>query len=189
MILASKSPRRRELLSLFADSFEIIPAEGEEFIPEGTSPKDAVILLSSQKAQEIARSHGGETIIAADTVVAIDGEILGMPKSAEDAVRMLTKLSGREHFVYTGVCVIFPDGSVSSFAEETSVEFHTLSEKEIADYVATGEPMDKAGAYGIQGRGALIVKRINGDYYNVMGLPVGRLYREIKQQTAKKEVR
>ncbi len=181
MILASRSPRRRELLSLFAEDFRIIPAEGEEIIPEGTSPKDAVLILSRQKAEEISARFTDDVIISADTVVSIDGEILGKPRSPEEAVQMLTKLSGREHYVYTGVCVIFPDGSTVNFAEETTVEFHPLTSKEILDYVSTGEPMDKAGAYGIQGKGALLVKRIDGDYYNVMGLPVGRLYREIRQ--------
>lgn len=180
MILASQSPRRRELLSLIEDRFSVIPARGEEIIPAGTLPQDAVIMLSRQKATEIYSMYTGETVVAADTVVVIDGLILGKPRDKEDAAAMLRRLSGREHFVYTGVCVIFPDGSVSSFAEETVVEFQQLSEKEIADYIATGEPMDKAGAYGIQGKGALLVKRINGDYYNVMGLPVSRLNREIQ---------
>lgn len=180
MILASQSPRRRELLKLIADRFNVIPANGEEYIPAGTSPRDAVVLLSQQKAREIYSLYSGETVIAADTVVAIDGVILGKPHSEKEAADMLRQLSGREHYVYTGVCVIYPNGEISSFAEETRVEFFPLSEQEIADYVATGDPMDKAGAYGIQGRGALLVKGINGDYYNVMGLPVGRLYRELR---------
>ena len=180
MILASRSPRRRELLSLITDRFSIIPARGEEIIPAGTAPKDAVIMLSRQKAAEIYSMYTGETVVAADTVVVIDGLILGKPRDKEDAAAMLRRLSGREHFVYTGVCVIFPDGSMSSFAEETVVEFLQLTEQEIADYIATDEPMDKAGAYGIQGKGALLVKRISGDYYNVMGLPIARLNREIQ---------
>ena len=180
MILASQSPRRRELLSLIADRFNVIPANGEEYIPAGTSPRDAVVLLSQQKAREIYSLYSGETVIAADTVVSIDGVILGKPHSEKEAADMLRQLSGREHYVYTGVCVIYPNGEICSFAEETRVEFFPLSEQEIADYVATGDPMDKAGAYGIQGRGALLVKGIKGDYYNVMGLPVGRLYRELR---------
>lgn len=177
MILASQSPRRRELLSLITDKFSIIPAKGEEIIGENVSPSEAVKMLARQKAVEIYSKYKDETIIAADTVVAIDGEILGKPHSAENAAEMLRKLSGRRHSVFTGVCVIHHDGETDIFAEETQVEFYPLTEREIADYVATGEPMDKAGAYGIQGRGALLVKGISGDYYNVMGLPVGRLYR------------
>lgn len=177
MILASQSPRRKELLGLITDKFSVIPAKGEENIHDGTSPEDAVKLLSRQKAIEIYTEYKNETIIAADTVVAIDGDILGKPADKTQAEEMLKRLSGREHSVYTGVCVIFPDGRVSCFAEHTRVEFYPLSDEEIADYIATGEPMDKAGAYGIQGKGALLVKGIVGDYYNVMGLPVGRLKR------------
>ncbi len=179
MILASQSPRRRELLSLITADFRVIPARGEEILPDGISPKDAVILLSRQKAAEIYKEYKNDTIIASDTVVAIDGKILGKPVDEADAAEMLRLLSGRTHSVFTGVCIINPDGSENSFAEETTVEFWELSDEHIADYVSSGEPMDKAGAYGIQGSGALLVKRINGDYYNVMGLPVGRLYREL----------
>ena len=176
MILASKSPRRKELLSLITEDFCVIPAVGEELLPEGISPERAVILLSRQKAAEIYAQHKGELIVASDTVVAAQGEILGKPADKEDAKRMLRLLSGRSHSVFTGVCVIAQDGSEHYFAEQTIVEFRTLSDSEINAYIATGEPMDKAGAYGIQGKGALLVRRIEGDYYNVMGLPVCRLY-------------
>lgn len=182
MILASASPRRRELLGLITDDFKIIPSKGEENIPEGIAPEDAVKLLAEQKAEEIYSANRGEVIIAADTVVAVGGEILGKPRDEKHAAEMLKTLSGRRHFVFTGVCVIFTDGSREVFAEETAVDFYPLSEREIADYVATGEPMDKAGAYGIQGRGALLVKGIVGDYYNVMGLPVGRLNAVLKSR-------
>lgn len=177
MILASQSPRRKELLSLISGEFKIIPAVGEENIPEGTPPEQAVLLLSRQKATEIYSQYKNETIIAADTVVAIDGRILGKPHSEAHAAEMLRTLSGRVHSVFTGVCVIFADGRIENFAEQTSVEFYPLSDAEIADYIATGEPMDKAGAYGIQEQGALLVKRIEGDFYNVMGLPISRLSR------------
>lgn len=185
MILASKSPRRIELLGLFCRDFEVIPAQGEELLPEGISPREAVILLSKQKAEEISvrRFPDGnirDTIIAADTVVSIDGEILGKPKTPEHAEEMLHQLSGRKHSVFTGVTLITPKSSVT-FAEETLVEFYPLTAQEIEDYTSTGEPMDKAGAYGIQGRGALLVKRIEGDYYNVMGLPVGEVYHCLKE--------
>ena len=183
MILASQSPRRRELIALISPEFRVMPAQGEEILPEGISPEQAVLLLSRQKADEVRQREfpgGGavpETIVAADTVV--DGEILGKPHSAEDAAEMLRLLSGREHSVYTGVTVISGEECVS-FAERTAVEFFPLTEQEIASYVATGEPMDKAGAYGIQGRGALLVRRIDGDYYNVMGLPVGELNQRLR---------
>lgn len=179
MILASQSPRRRELLSLITRDFRIIPAKGEERLPDNITPKEAVLLLSRQKAMEIYSEYKSEVIIAADTVVAIDGKILGKPADAEEAAAMLHLLSGRTHSVFTGVCIISADGEQKSFAEETTVEFWQLSEQMIEDYVQSGEPMDKAGAYGIQDAGALLVKRINGDYYNVMGLPVGRLLREM----------
>lgn len=184
MILASQSPRRRELLGLFCPEFEVIPAKGEEILPDGISPCEAVKLLSKQKAEEISARNFPDgnirdTIVAADTVVAIDGEILGKPHSPEHAKEMLRKLSGRKHSVFTGVTLITPSDSVT-FAEETLVEFYPLTEQEIEIYTASGEPMDKAGAYGIQGRGALLVKRIEGDYYNVMGLPAGEVYQRLK---------
>lgn len=186
MILASQSPRRRELLGFITRDFRVIPAEGEEKIPEGASPEETVLLLSRQKATEIYSKYKNtcdkDTIIAADTVVTIDGEILGKPRDEAQAAEMLRKLSGRTHSVFTGVCVIFPDGSAESFAEETRVEFYPLSEKEISDYIATGDPMDKAGAYGIQEKGAVNVKGIVGDFYNVMGLPVGRLARILRER-------
>lgn len=184
MILASQSPRRRELLGLFCPEFEVMPAQGEELLPDGISPREAVILLSKQKAEEISArkfpdGNITDTIVAADTIVATDGEILGKPKSQEHAAEMLRRLSGRVHSVFTGVTLITPKTSVT-FAEETLVEFYPLTAQEIADYTATGEPMDKAGAYGIQGLGALLVKRIEGDYYNVMGLPAGEVYHRLK---------
>ena len=184
MILASQSPRRRELLGLITEDFEVVPAQGEELLPEGILPRDAVILLSKQKAEEIRQRRFPDmpeipdTIIAADTVVAVDGEILGKPADRKNASEMLHKLSGRKHGVFTGVTIISGADTVS-FAEETLVEFYPLTDEEILGYIDSGDPMDKAGAYGIQGRGALLVKRIEGDYYNVMGLPIGRLYREL----------
>ncbi len=180
MILASQSPRRFELLRMITEDFSVLPAMGDENIPEGTPPEQAVQLLAQQKAREIRTLTTTKTIIAADTVVAIDGKILGKPKDVKDAMDMLTLLSGRTHSVFTGVCVIDADGTEHVFAEETQVEFYDLEPAEIMEYVMTGEPMDKAGAYGIQERGALLVKRINGDYYNVMGLPIARLSRLLK---------
>ena len=180
MILASQSPRRRELLAFISPDFRVIPAVGEENIPDGAAPEQAVLALSRQKAEEVSRANKGELVIAADTVVAIDGKILGKPHSEAEAFEMLSTLSGRVHSVYTGVCVIFADGSTENFAEETKVEFYPLTAEEINAYIATGDPMDKAGAYGIQEKGSANVKGIVGDFYNVMGLPVGRLARALR---------
>lgn len=182
MILASQSPRRKELLGFITSDFRVIPARGEEITPEGALPEETVLTLSRQKAEEIAAEHKGEIIIAADTIVSIGGEILGKPRNERHAFEMLRKLSGRTHSVFTGVSVIFGDGSVKSFAEETKVEFYELTDAEINAYIATGDPMDKAGAYGIQEKGAANVKGIIGDFYNVMGLPVGRLARILRDQ-------
>lgn len=179
MILASKSPRRIELMTLAGFDFTAVPATGEENIPDGTSPSDAVLLLSRQKAEEIAEKYPCDTVIGADTVVALGNDIMGKPKTEQDAFDMLKKLSGRTHTVLTGVCVISPDKHIH-FYEKTEVEFYPLGDDEIRRYIASGEPMDKAGAYGIQEKGAMFVKRINGDFYNVVGLPVARLARELK---------
>lgn len=178
LILASKSPRRKELLSLITSDFEVIPATGEERADRSLTPSEYVTELAKHKAEEVAAKHREDVVIGADTVVAVDGEILGKPKDADDARRMLTLLSGREHYVYTGVCISTGSRN-ASFCEGTRVSFFSLSDHDIDGYIRTGEPFDKAGAYGIQGIGALLVSGITGDYYNVMGLPVGRLYREL----------
>ena len=180
LILASKSPRRKELLSLITTDFEIIPAVGEENADPALSPDMFVRALAEQKALEIAESHPDDAVIGSDTVVAVNGEILGKPKDKADAFRMLSLLSGTSHSVFTGVAVV-KNGKVHSFTEETKVRFFPLDEFEIERYIATGEPFDKAGAYGIQDIGALLVEGIDGDYYNVMGLPVGRLFRLMKE--------
>lgn len=177
MILASASPRRKELLSYIADDFKVIPAKGEENIPDGSSPEETVYMLSRQKAEEIYSTYKNETIIAADTIVSIDGKILGKPHDKHEAFEMLSALSGRTHAVYTGVCIITKNGERMSFTEKTEVEFYPLSENDIRSYIATGDPMDKAGAYGIQEKGAFLVKGIIGDFYNVMGLPIAQLKR------------
>ncbi len=180
LILASKSPRRKELLSIITTDFDIIPAMGEENADPALPPEKFVEALAIAKAQEIAETHPDDIIIGSDTVVAVNGEILGKPKNEADAHRMLSLISGTKHSVFTGAAVI-KNGRIYSFTEETKVKFFSLTEKEITDYIATGEPFDKAGAYGIQDYGALLVEGIEGDYYNVMGLPVGRLYRLMKE--------
>lgn len=209
IILASGSPRRKELLEQIGLTFEVCPAKGEEIITT-TVPSDVVKELSKQKAEEVAggilgwmergcpfpglsESLKGQVpfegqdimVIGSDTVVAFDGKILGKPKDEADAKRMLSMLSNKTHSVYTGVTIVFIDKNLQTgeitFFDKTDVSMYEISEKEIERYIATGEPMDKAGAYGIQGKGAIFIKQIEGDYYNVMGLPIGKLYQELQK--------
>lgn len=182
IILASQSPRRRELLGQMGLSgFIIRPAQGEEVVDPDLSPHKLVEELSSQKAAEVAAtSDRDDLIIAADTVVAIDGTVLGKPHSPQEAFSMLSRLSGRRHTVYTGVTVRRGETTLTAH-EATHVHFRPLTHSEIEAYIATGEPMDKAGAYGIQGYGALLVEGIAGDYSNVVGLPVCRLGQMLTQ--------
>ena len=174
IILASGSPRRKELLSLAGlENFIVAPAEVDETVQAGLKPDEVVKQLSRKKA-EGASFSARDIIIAADTVVSIDNKILGKPEDEDEAVRMLTMLSGRTHRVYTGVTVRRGDEYLTE-VESTTVYFRELDEEEIQAYVKTGEPMDKAGSYGIQGRGCTFAKRLEGDYFNVMGLPMARL--------------
>ena len=179
LILASASPRRKELLGLFRTPFEIRVADIDETMDPDLAPYDEVARVSRLKALAVDR-EAGDTVIAADTIVVCEGKVLGKPHSREEACRMLRLLSGRDHQVMTGVTVV-RDERAETFTEVTDLHFRDLSEKEIADYVATGEPMDKAGAYGIQGGAALFCQRLVGDYYNVMGLPVCRLGEVLRQ--------
>lgn len=169
LILASKSPRRKELLSLITENFVIKTANVDETLPRGITPDKAVEYLSKIKAEPFA--NGVDTVIGADTVVAVDGKILGKPTNRQEAFDMLKTLRGKYHSVFTGVTVIKPEGTVT-FSVETRVKFFDLTDDEINAYIATGECDDKAGAYGIQGKGALLVEKIDGDYFNVVGLPV-----------------
>jgi len=186
IILASASPRRKELLEQIGLEFQICPAAGEEIITT-EDPPEAVRMLSFQKADEVWDNQKERQdhilVIGADTVVAYGGEILGKPKDQADAVRMLNMLQGREHQVCTGVTMVWKsdDGkkNVYTFHVTTSVVLYSMTEEEIAEYVRSGEPMDKAGAYGIQGRFAAFVRSVSGEYNNVVGLPVGRLYQEL----------
>lgn len=173
IILASQSPRRRELLrQMGLTDFIIRPARGEEIADPSLSPDRLVEALSRQKAAEVADcSDPGDLIVAADTVVAIDGTVLGKPHSPQEAFAMLSRLSGRHHTVYTGVTLRRGD-TILTAHEATRVHFRTLTNREIESYIATGEPMDKAGAYGIQGYGSMLVEGISGDYFNVVGLPI-----------------
>ena len=197
MILASASPRRKELLEQIGAEFVICPAKGEEVITE-TDPSAVVMELSRQKAEEVAygvliynEQHADLAtpqdilVIGADTVVAYENQILGKPKDEEDARRMLTMLSGNTHSVYTGVTFVFIDKEGRTgehcFFEKTDVCMYPLKEEEIDRYIQSGDPMDKAGSYGIQGRFAIHIKEIRGDYNNVVGLPVARLYQELQK--------
>ena len=182
IILASGSPRRRELLEMLgARDMLVIPAKGDEVPPRGAGPGDTVKALSRAKTLEVAEHRpAGDVIIGADTIVWLDGRVLGKPHLEREAAEMLNELSGRAHEVWTGVCIA-RGGEVLCEAERTEVRFRELSGREIAAYIATGEPMDKAGAYGAQGLGALFVERIDGDFFNVMGLPLCRLGRMLKK--------
>ncbi|MBR2681990.1 MAG: septum formation protein Maf [Atopobiaceae bacterium] len=187
MILASASPRRLELLRTCGFTVCVHPANIDESYHEDETPNSLVKRIATEKAHAAARELDvlDDLLVAADTIVWDDnGDVLGKPRDEADACRMLTLLSGRTHHVTTGVCVMAPTSSRAgeiSFAETTHVMFHPLSEDEIAAYVSSGEPMDKAGAYGIQGYGCALVRMIKGDYLNVVGLPVSRLLREINR--------
>lgn len=191
IILASASPRRRELLGQIGVEFEIMTSDGEE-IYRSKEPAEIVMELARQKAEQVEQKcreekidigEGGEIIIGADTIVVRDGEILGKPADERDAFHMIKSLQGRSHQVYTGVAFVETDRSgekkVTVHAEETKVFVHAMRDEEIEGYIATGEPMDKAGAYGIQGRFAAFIDRIEGDYYNVVGLPVAYVYHQL----------
>jgi len=196
IILASNSPRRKQLLEQVGFEFDVCPSGCDEVVTS-TVPSEVCVELSKQKAIDVASAismyneeHADIAapqdliIIGSDTIVAIDGEILGKPSDDEKAKEMLRKLSGNVHSVFTGVTFVFmaSDGRVGeySFYDKTDVEVYELSEEEITEYVDTGDPLDKAGAYGIQGYFAKHIKKIDGDYYNVVGLPIGRLYHELK---------
>jgi septum formation protein len=175
IILASASPRRRELLRQIGLIFAVVPSEIEEDVKDGEEPREHVLRLARIKAQEIARDQDSAVIIAADTIVVLGGEILGKPKDEEEAFEMLSRLSGRVHRVFTGFCVLSSDGSEYSEAVESKVRFKHLTPEEIRGYIKTGEPMDKAGAYAVQGRGSYMIKKIQGSYTNVVGLPLCEL--------------
>lgn len=191
IILASGSPRRRELLSQLGVTFTVCPAKGEELTTK-TLPCDIVCELSHQKALEIAKAQNTSCyVIGADTIVSFENQILGKPKDSADAIRMVSMLQGNTHQVYTGVTLIEVGETgilrEKSFYEETNVHVCPMTEEEISSYVATGEPLDKAGAYGIQGAFSIYVSGIDGDYFNVVGLPVCRLYHELSKFARKAE--
>ena len=173
LILASGSPRRRELLSLYTTDFTVCVSDFDESTVTAATPAKLVEKLARGKCLAVAAQHPGAVVLGCDTVVDVNGEVFGKPHSVEDAKRMLRALSGTTHQVHTGVCVT--DGSrTESFVDSCKVTFFPLSEEEIDFYTATQEPYDKAGAYAIQGRAALWLDRMEGDYYTIMGLPVSR---------------
>jgi septum formation protein len=176
VVLASQSPRRRDLLDLIKIQHTVRPADIDESPLAGERPFDCVERLARTKGRRIAALEPDAVVIAADTVVVVDDRILNKPVDVADARDMLSALSGREHVVHTAVCVI-RDGTEVAAVETVGVRFRSLSDAEIEAYIATGEPMDKAGAYGIQGYGATIVERVSGDFFAVMGLPLVRLTR------------
>lgn len=175
-IVASASPRRRELMEKAGYEFEIIPSDAPEDIPEGLSVEQAVSLLAERKALSVLEENPEAVVLGCDTVVALDGKILGKPADRNEAREMLRFLSGREHVVVTAVCIADKDRK-ETFANVTAVEFYELSEPTVESYASSGESDDKAGAYGIQGLGAALVKGIKGDYFSVMGLPVAQCVR------------
>jgi septum formation protein len=178
VILASGSPRRRELLAYLIDKFDAIPSGIDE--EASGSPRQQVEKLATDKALDIARQYPDALVIGADTLVAVGGQVLGKPRDEADAADMLRMLSGRAHNVYTGVAVI-SSGKTHIAVESTRVTFSHMSDDEIREYIATGEPMDKAGAYGIQGYGGKYISGIHGCFFNVMGLPLNRLYTMLKE--------
>ena len=179
LILASASPRRAEILSMLGYEFDIIPAHCDENI-DGLSAAEGVGELARRKAQAVADLYPHRAVLGSDTLVAVEGKVLGKPATEAEAAEMLRALSGKTHSVYTGISVVKGERAVTETVE-AKVTFRTLTEEEISDYIATGEPMDKAGAYGIQGKGAVLVEGIEGDFFNVMGLPASRVYLLLKQ--------
>ncbi|MBE6824297.1 MAG: septum formation protein Maf [Ruminococcaceae bacterium] len=178
VILASQSPRRQELLKDIVSDFVIEPSNAQEIVPDGTPALKVPQVLAMLKASDVAAHHKEDIVIGSDTVVVVDEMVLNKPKDEKEAYRMLKLLSGRRHIVCTG-CAIVCGNKSHSFSVETEVEFFKLTDKEIYDYIATKDPMDKAGAYGVQSKGKTLVKGIYGDYYNVVGLPIGVLKREL----------
>lgn len=179
LILASGSPRRSEILKNAGYEFSVKPSSADESLPGGILPEDAVKLLSERKA-DAAKIGPGEVVLSADTVVSLENSILGKPRDSAEAFAMLKSLSGRTHSVYTGVTIKSADKK-RVFAVKTDVVFYPLSDDEINAYIATKEPFDKAGAYGIQGRAAVFAEKIDGDYYSVVGLPLSKCARTLRE--------
>lgn len=186
IILASASPRRQELLKYITTDFDVVPSNIDETLPENIDAEKSAECLAVKKAEYIAASFPESIIIGSDTVVVCENEILGKPVDETDAQRMLKLLSGKTHTVITGVCITCSAAQkTQSFSQSTAVKFYPLTDREICDYIASGEPMDKAGAYGIQDKGCVFIEGIEGDFFSVMGLPVARLKRELAEFSEK----
>lgn len=188
IVLASASPRRQEILTLAGVSFIVAPA-AQEFAPAGLSPEQRVQELARSKAAQVAPLYPGQITLGSDTMVSVDDRVLGKPRSENEAIEMLLCLQGRTHRVLTGVWLLVADAAGNAvretgFTDITEVDFYPMTRQEAADYVATGEPMDKAGAYGIQGYGMRFVRGIRGDFYTVMGLPGGKTVRALSDFVA-----
>jgi len=189
-ILASASPRRKELLEQIGLSFQVITGDTEEIITKD-KPGEIVMELATVKAESIFKNNTKAVVLGADTIVALDDEILGKPANQDEAYKMIKNIQGRKHAVYTGVCLVYTEAGekkISCFYEKTDVEVYSMDEAEIMAYISTIEPYDKAGGYGIQGPFAAYIKGIEGDYNNVVGLPVGRVYQELKKINYFKEI-
>ncbi|MCR5718743.1 MAG: Maf family protein [Oscillospiraceae bacterium] len=180
LILASGSPRRQELLKRITEDFTVSPVDADETLPDGIPTDMAAAYLADLKAAAAAKLFPDDTVLGCDTIVILNDEIMGKPKDRDDAHRMLRALSGESHSVLTG-CSLYHGKQTTVFTTETLVTFYPLSDAEIEAYLDTGEPFDKAGAYGIQGKGSLLVREIEGDYFNVVGLPVAALSRQLRQ--------
>lgn len=180
LVLASASPRRKEILKNLGYEFECLPVDIDESVPNGTNPVKAVTELARKKAAATFELRPDCVVIGSDTVVVLDGKILGKPRDRDHAFEMLKSLSGRIHVVHTAVAIVSKTKS-EVFCSSTEVEFYRLSDEEIKEYINTKEPMDKAGAYGIQGKGITLVKRISGDFYTVVGLPAAETARRLRE--------
>ena len=180
LILASGSPRRQELLKRITEDFTVSPVDADETLPDGIPTDMAAAYLAALKAAAAAKLFPDDTVLGCDTIVILNDEIMGKPKDRDDAHRMLRALSGESHSVLTG-CSLYHGKQTTVFTTETLVTFYPLSDAEIEAYLDTGEPFDKAGAYGIQGKGSLLVREIEGDYFNVVGLPVAALSRQLRR--------
>ena len=180
LILASQSPRRKELLERCHVRFTTEVADIDETLDPSVSLEEAMEDLAWRKAEKIFEKHPDSVVIGADTIVVLDQEVLGKPKDEEDAFRMLSELSGNTHQVMTGVCIVSSEKKIT-FCDSSDVEFYPLTEQQIRDYISTKEPMDKAGAYGIQGEGFFLIRKIDGDFYSIMGFPAARVLRALKE--------
>lgn len=179
IILASASPRRQELIKMITEDVVVNPCDCDETIKDGLVGREIAEYLSKIKGEAVKEQFSGDIIVSADTIVCLENKVLGKPKSREEAFLMLSTLSGNTHSVFTGVTIIKGE-KIKTFSQETKVSFYKLSDKEIYEYIDSGEVYDKAGSYGIQGKGGLLVEGIDGDYFNVVGLPVARLKRELE---------